>query len=268
MGPWRDGRVADLGQMDMRQLVRAYLTYPSMILYAALIVAALAASAWLGAAERPWRSLATVALTLLVYPVAEYLLHRFVLHARWLYKNPLTAALWKRIHFDHHQDPQRLDVLFGAPSNTIPTIALFALPLGHAVNGWSGAWLAFACGAAGYCLFEFCHCVQHLNYMPKNRWLARIKKHHMAHHFHNEAGNFGLTSTFVDRLLGTHYEDVRMRPRSAHIHDLGYDDAEAGRFPWVRACGPQRAVTSVVGWKSSTTLPDGSSSRISLPPRP
>jgi sterol desaturase/sphingolipid hydroxylase (fatty acid hydroxylase superfamily) len=227
--------VGDLGRMNLRELVRAYLTYPTILLYMALIVAALGAALWLGAAQRPWASLATAALTFALYPFVEYLLHRFVLHGRWLYKSPLTAALWKRIHFDHHQDPQRLDVLFGAPSNTLPTLALFTLPLGYGVNDWSGAMLAFACGAAAYSAFEFCHCVQHLNYIPSNRWLARIKKHHMAHHFHNEAGNFGLTSTVVDRLFGSHYEDVRTRPRSSHVGDLGYDEAEARRYPWVRA---------------------------------
>lgn len=233
-GAWRGGRINDLGQMDLRQLVRAYVTYPTMILYAVLIAAALVASVWLGAVDKPLRSLATIALTVVVYPVIEYLLHRYILHARWLYKSPLTAPLWKRIHFDHHQDPQRLDVLFGAPSNTVPTVAAFSLPLGYLVGGWSSAFLAFAIGASGYALFEFCHCVQHLNYMPKNRWLARIKKHHMAHHFHNEAGNYGLTSTVVDRLVGTYYDSLATRPRSAHVSDLGYDDAEARRYPWVR----------------------------------
>lgn len=229
--------------MNMRQLVRAYVTYPSIILYAVLIVIALAGAFWLGAAERPWRSLATVGLTIAVFPVVEYLLHRFVLHGRYLYKSRFTAALWKRIHFDHHQDPQRLDVLFGAPSNTVPTIALFSLPLGYAASGASGALLAFAFGAALYGFFEFCHCVEHLNYVPRNAWLVRIKTHHMAHHFHSEAGNFGLTSTFVDRLVGTHYDDVRDHPRSAHVNDLGYDDAEARRYPWVRALsvGPETA---------------------------
>jgi sterol desaturase/sphingolipid hydroxylase (fatty acid hydroxylase superfamily) len=56
----------------------------------------------------------------------------------------------------------------------------------------------------------------------------------MAHHFHNETGNFGITSTVIDRLVGSHYEDLRARPRSAHVNDLGYDDAEAARYPWVR----------------------------------
>ena len=95
----RGGRIVDLGQMDLGDLVRAYVTYPSMILYAVLVVAALAGAFWLGALDRPWRSAAVVGLTLVIYPPVEYLLHRFVLHARWLYKNPLTATLWKRIHY-------------------------------------------------------------------------------------------------------------------------------------------------------------------------
>ena len=70
--------------------------------------------------------------------------------------------------------------------------------------------------------------------MPASAWLRRIKKHHMAHHFHNETGNFGITSTIVDRLLGSLYDDPKSRPRSPHVNDLGYDDAEASRYPWVR----------------------------------
>jgi sterol desaturase/sphingolipid hydroxylase (fatty acid hydroxylase superfamily) len=57
----------------------------------------------------------------------------------------------------------------------------------------------------------------------------------MAHHFHNETGNFGITTTFVDRLVGTLYQDRDERPRSPHVYDLGYDAAEAQRFPWVAA---------------------------------
>ena len=45
----------------------------------------------------------------------------------------------------------------------------------------------------------------------------------------------GVTSTFIDRLVGSYYEDRETRPRSAHIYDLGYDAAEAERYPWVAA---------------------------------
>jgi sterol desaturase/sphingolipid hydroxylase (fatty acid hydroxylase superfamily) len=55
----------------------------------------------------------------------------------------------------------------------------------------------------------------------------------MAHHFHNEQGNYGIVSFLPDRLLGTYYRTARDRPRSASVFNLGYDVEEAGRFPWV-----------------------------------
>ena len=226
-------RANDLGKMTLPELVVAYATYPTIIVYVLLCVACIAASFALGAARTPIRALAAVAATIAVYPFVEYLLHRFVLHGRWLYKNPLTADLWKRIHYDHHQDPNRLDVLFGSLSNTVPTIVVIGLPVGWLIGGAPGAFVALATAFVIISVYEFCHCVQHLNYTPKSAWLRRIKKHHMAHHFHNETGNFGITSTFIDRFVGTLYEDRETRPKSAHNYDLGYDRAEAERYPWV-----------------------------------
>ena len=239
-------RANDLGRMTLPELVAAYATYPSIVAYVLLALAAVAGSVWLGALHAPLRTLAAVVAALLLYPVAEYLLHRFVLHARFLYRNPYTADLWKRIHYDHHQDPNRLDVLFGSPWNTLPTILLISLPVGGLIGGWSAALAALATALTLFCIYEFCHCVQHLNYTPKSAWLRAIKKHHMAHHFHNETGNFGITSTFIDRLVGSHYEGRETRPRSVHTYDLGYDEAEARRYPWVAerskgAAGPSGA---------------------------
>ena len=226
-------RANDLGRMTLGELVVAYATYPSVLLYAALAVAAATGAVWLGALHAPLRTLATLLATIAIFPFYEYALHRFVLHSRLLYKSPLTADVWKRIHYDHHQDPNQLNVLFGSPSNTLLAVLAPSLPLGYAIGGWSAALAAVALALVLFAFYEFCHCVQHLNYTPKSAWLRRIKKHHMAHHFHNETGNFGITSTFIDRMVGTHYQDRETRPRSAHIYDLGYDEAEARRYPWV-----------------------------------
>ena len=66
----------------------------------------------------------------LVYPLVWYLLHRCVLHSRWMFKVAPLSPTWKRIHYDHHQDPNHLEVLFGALHTTLPTIALATFPLG------------------------------------------------------------------------------------------------------------------------------------------
>ncbi|MSP82228.1 MAG: fatty acid hydroxylase family protein [Alphaproteobacteria bacterium] len=221
--------------MDLRDLVVAYATYPAIQTYAALaLFGAGLAVAW-GTWERWWLIAAAAVIATVAYPAVWYALHRFVLHGRFLYKSPLTAALWKRIHFDHHQDPHRLEVLFGALVTTLPTIALVTGPIGWALEGRAGAASAIAAALLATCFYEFCHCVQHLNYKPRAAALARIKQLHLAHHFHCETGNYGITNFVCDRLLGTYYATVQDRPRSPTVFNLGYDEAEARRYPWVAA---------------------------------
>jgi sterol desaturase/sphingolipid hydroxylase (fatty acid hydroxylase superfamily) len=227
------GRSYDLGRMTLPELWLAYATYPAILIYAALAVAATGFA--IDAAPR-WDQIAFPVLAVfLVYPAAWYLIHRFILHGRWLYKMKWSASLWKRIHFDHHQDPHRLEVLFGAPANTVPTIALVTVPIGYAIAGWPGAAAALAAGMVTTCVYEFIHCIQHLNYKPKSRLILRIKQDHMMHHFHNETGNFGIVSFTPDRLLGTYYRQAREKPKSASVYNLGYDLDEAERYPFVMA---------------------------------
>ncbi len=217
--------------MTLPELWLAYVTYPAILIYIAL--ATVAVSVVVARANRWEQIVAPVLAVLISYPVEWYLLHRFILHGRWLYKMKWTAALWKRVHFDHHQDPHRLDVLFGAPINTAPTVALVTVPLGYAIAGWTGAAAAFATGLLLTCVYEFIHCIQHLNYKPKNRLVLRLKQDHLMHHFHNEHGNYGILSFTPDMLFGTYYRQARKVPKSASVCNLGYDIEEARRYPRV-----------------------------------
>jgi sterol desaturase/sphingolipid hydroxylase (fatty acid hydroxylase superfamily) len=228
---FRRGRTHDLSRMSRADLLKAFILHPTVLTY--VLMAAVSgglAVRWAGAV---WPPLAAVALAALLYPLAEYGLHRYVLHGRFLYKGRFTASLWKRIHFDHHQNPHDLRVLFGALYTTVPTIALVTLPVGWAVGGRAGASAAFAAGSLIISLYEFCHCVQHLNYAPKSPFLQRLKRLHLAHHFHNETGNYGITSFAWDRVFGTLYEGTHGVRRSATVFNLGYTAAEAERYPWV-----------------------------------
>lgn len=228
-----DGRKHYLDKMSLSDLVRAYAAYPAIRAYAllAVISAVLVAALWDG---RPLGVAIAVVIAALAYPLVWYLLHRFVLHGRFLYKYAHTARVWKRVHYDHHQDPNDLGVLFGALYTTLPTIAAVTLPIGWLLAGPAGACAAFGAGMAVTCAYEFCHCMQHLAYAPKSRFISRVKKLHLLHHFHNEQGNYGITSFLWDRLLGTFYGDAQARPRSATNFNLGYDAAEGERYPWVR----------------------------------
>ena len=237
------GRSHDLGKMDLRALIGAFFTYPTVLLYLALTGASACGALEYGILGMPLQAMATLAVTFVAYAVIWYGLHRWVLHSTLLYRWPLTARLWKRVHYDHHQDPHRMEVLFGAPVTTVPTIVAVTLPLGWAMAGQAGAGFAMFAGFLITLVYEFCHCCMHLNYEPGLAWLQRAKRLHMAHHFHNEAGNYGIISFWPDRLLGTLYEHAADRPRSSTVFSLGYDATAAARFPWVAALSSRTADT-------------------------
>jgi len=217
--------------MSLRELMLAYLLYPAVRVYLSLLAASTAALAYLR--PEPFPVLLAALSTFLVYPLAWYLIHRHILHGRILYRSALTAALWKRIHYDHHRDPNDLRVLFGALYTTLPTIALVALPLGYLLGGIAGAVGAFAAGIASTLFYEFFHCIQHLRYVPRTPGMRRFKRLHMMHHFHNEQGNFGITNFLWDRILGTYYDHASEMPASETVFNLGYDAREQVRYPWV-----------------------------------
>ena len=237
IGPWA-GRKYFLDKMTFGDLVVAYFTHYAVMAY--LVLGALGIFLAFRFGDDALRPLIAAALVIPVYPPVEYLLHRFVLHGRYLYKHPQTASLWKRIHFDHHQDPTDLGVLFGALHTTMPVIVVVALPLGWAVGGLSGACAAFAAGCFITAFYEFCHSVHHLPFQPRWAWLKRLKKQHLAHHFHSERGNFGITSSVCDRLFGTYYPHPKQIARSDTVSNLGYTDEEAARYPWVANLSPSR----------------------------
>jgi len=123
---------------------------------------------------------------------------------------------------------------------TLPTIAGVTLPLGWLIGGLPGAAAAFASGLLTTCFYEYCHCVQHLKYLPKSRFLRRIKQLHMAHHFHNEHGNYGITNFAWDRVFGTLYQGPKDMARSPTVFNLGYDAEQAKRYPWVAQISERR----------------------------
>jgi len=226
-----DGRKHYLDRMSLNDLINAYFAYPAIRVYLALsVIGAGLAFYWM---ESALPVILVALVTPAFYALSWYLLHRFVLHGRFLYKSPRTAALWKRIHFDHHQDPNDLEVLFGALPTTLPTILLITLPVGWILGGPAGAAAGMAMGMWITCFYEFCHCIQHLAYTPRLPILRRMKKLHMAHHFHNEQGNYGITNFLWDRLLNTYYSSAGEVLRSPTVFNLGYVSAEYEEFPWV-----------------------------------
>lgn len=230
-GSFWEGKQYHLEQMDMRSLVIAYIQYPAIQAYFSIAVAGAiylsVVQAW------SWVMFWIAVLVMVVYPLVWYVLHRYVLHGQFLYKSPQFAKVWKRIHYDHHRDPNDLRVLFGALYTTLPTIVLVVLPIGGLLAGWNGVVMGIAAGVAVTMFYEFCHCIQHLHYTPKYKFLQDMKRLHLLHHFRNENGNYGITNFVFDRLAGTYYDKDDGIIRSDTVFNLGYDENTAKRYPWV-----------------------------------
>ena len=169
---WSD-KEYHLDRMDLAALTAAYFQYYAIAAY--IVVALAAGSAVIVSLARDpaplLPTLAACVLAFFIYPVVWYVLHRFILHSRWMWKSPLTAGTWKRIHYDHHSDPNNLKVLFGALYTTLPTVAIATMPVGYALAGWTGALAALGTGVVQTCVYEYFHCIQHLGYQPKWGWV-------------------------------------------------------------------------------------------------
>src|SRR6478609_2502273 len=115
IGFWSD-KEYHLDRMNLRQLTLAYFQYYAIVAYivVALVSGGVVISEIIAGRAALLGVLGAVVATVFIYPVVWYLLHRYILHSRWMWKSPLTAGTWKRIHYDHHSDPNNLKVLFGA----------------------------------------------------------------------------------------------------------------------------------------------------------
>lgn len=225
-----------LDQMTLPGLWAAFFLHYTIQAY--LLLAAISGYLAVSSATSFWPLAFSALAAVVLYPLAWYLLHRYVLHGHFLYRSPLTAKVWKRIHFDHHRDPHDLNVLFGALYTTLPTIALVTAPFGFIIGGFPGMMAAFCAGLLITCFYEFCHCIQHLNYTPKLGVLQTIKRLHLRHHFHDENSNFGITNFIPDRLFGTFRPKAAGQKPSATVFNLGYTHEEVRKYPWVARATP------------------------------
>ena len=220
-----------LEDMTFKELVVAYIQYPAIVAYFSI---ALVGGIYLILyADWTIALILAAALMAVLYPLIWYVLHRYVLHSTYLYKSPIFAKVWKRIHYDHHRDPNDLRVLFGALHTTLPTVALFSIPLGWVLQGLEGAIAATVSGVLVTMFYEFCHCIQHLHYTPRSKFLRDMKRLHLLHHFRNENGNYGITNFFWDKLFQTYYDKHNNLEKSASVFNLGYDEEQATIYPWV-----------------------------------
>lgn len=159
-----------------------FLIYPPLILLC--LALAFAAGGGIG-------TVAMIALGLLGWSLAEYLIHRFAFH---------HAPLLQQIHLAHHQAPRALN---GTP--TLVALAVFYglvyWPLTQLIRpDWAAAVTAGV--LSGYLAYVGLHYVVHHQGSGGRVWLRRLIRLHAVHH-HDIAHNFGVTSPLWDWVFGT-----------------------------------------------------------------
>jgi hypothetical protein len=180
-------------------------------LLAAAIVVAVGLRVALG--HWDWRDLVVAAGVLAFTPLAEWLIHVCLLHAK-----PLSIAgrrhdlLAAREHRAHHMAPGELDGVL-VPRYALfiflPLIALTVWALSfpiHLVLGGDRIAHAETGLLVSYCVlsaYEWCHFLIHTPYRPRGRYYRSIWRGHRLHHYKNEHYWFGVTSTLGDHLLRT-----------------------------------------------------------------
>jgi sterol desaturase/sphingolipid hydroxylase (fatty acid hydroxylase superfamily) len=128
----------------------------------------------------------------LVWTFTEYVMHRLVYH---------RVPCLERYHLVHHAHPR---AYVGAPpllGTGMVFLASFIPASVYSVllaNALSTGMLA---GYTGYMIVHHaCH-----HWTPASRgFLYRARLRHVAHHYRSDDGNFGVTTSFWDRVFGTH----------------------------------------------------------------
>lgn len=143
------------------------------------------------------------AFGLLIWTLTEYILHKHVFHF-------VPKSAWgQRLHFIfhgvHHDYPMDRLRLVMPPSASLLIAAffyflfsLFFEPI-HLYAFFGGFLL-------GYLIYDMTHyAIHHFNW--KNPWFAKVKKHHMLHHYHDPSKGFGVSSSLWDFIFRSNFKE-------------------------------------------------------------
>jgi sterol desaturase/sphingolipid hydroxylase (fatty acid hydroxylase superfamily) len=144
---------------------------------------------------------ALILLGALLFYLSEYGMHRFAFHAPPL-SWPPARKLQHRLHYDHHVEPNRLDLLFLPAWFLVPNLAVAAGLFGF-LFGTQAAFSAVLGMTLAILHYEWVHYVAHIPYQPRTRLGRWIKQYHLRHHFISEKHWFGVSNPALDGVFGT-----------------------------------------------------------------
>ncbi|MFC4076406.1 sterol desaturase family protein [Salinithrix halophila] len=198
-----------------RQVLKEFFKQRDVIVMLFLLIAGLAA---ISPHLASWAVWVAIGGGMLGYAVSEYMIHRFFFHLKPP-SNPHFHRLLKRLHYDHHAEPDNGELLFLPVWYSLPLIAV----VGGIAFGVTGQWvltLAFTVGVIIYLLgYEWMHLVAHRPVKPITPWGRYMKRVHLWHHYKNENYWYGVTNPLLDKALGT-YLDEKEAERSTTVKNL------------------------------------------------
>jgi len=201
--------------------VKEFLTFPDIVVMSLLclinvcitIIYADHASVWLA-----------VPLGMLGFSITEYVTHRFLFHLK-APRNPFFLKMLKRLHYDHHADPDNLHLLFLPLWYSIPLMII----TGGIVYAFTTTLIitnAFISGVMlFFLLYEWTHYIAHRPVQPLTTWGKWMKKVHKWHHYKNENYWYGVTHPGFDYVMGTFkdHEEVEKSPTARKLENRGKD---------------------------------------------
>jgi hypothetical protein len=180
-------------------MVREFLRHGSnaILIFSAAAIAAAAASGWF-----PLSPLWVLAGAAFFY-FSEYGTHRFLFHAPPS-RVPFIRRLQHRLHYDHHVEPHRLDLLFLPLWYVLPNFLAVTLIARWLLGGWSMVMPLVLGAMLALLHYEWVHYIAHIPYRPRTgvgRWM---KKYHLWHHYKNEHFWFGVSNPAMDLIYRTY----------------------------------------------------------------
>jgi hypothetical protein len=198
-----------------------FLGHGSPRILLANLAAAGLARLWVGSWST-WE-LALVGAIVLLWPLNEWLIHVFILHAEprtWLGRRIDLAVARK--HRAHHRNPRDLEILF-IPLHSFAVTLPLLWGLAWVLSPTPGIALTFV---AAYLLmalhYEWIHFLAHTPYRPRTAHYRRVLQHHRLHHFRHERYWYAVSMLGADGPLGTSPDPAAVTP-SATCMTLGIE---------------------------------------------
>lgn len=198
-----------------RKYVKEFVTYPDNTIMFVLFVPLMIYTIFNMQQTSTWIAFI---IGMATYAMSEYLIHRFLFHMKTP-TNPFLLKMIKRLHFDHHVDPNNLKLLFLPLWFSLPGFFIYSFVF-YLITVNIQLTIAFLAGVIVYFMYyEWKHYIAHKPIQPRTELGRRIKKAHLWHHFKNENYWFGVTHTSIDKTFGT-YKDQKQVEKSETARNL------------------------------------------------